>query len=390
MTNHTDQPLALLGGLSPSRFLQEYWQKKTLLVRQAIPGYQCPISPDELAGLSLEPELESRIIIEQGATPWELRHGPFNEETFRQLPETHWTLLVQAVDQFVPEMAALLEEFRFLPSWRFDDIMISYAAPGGSVGPHYDHYDVFLLQGKGHRRWKIGNSENSHSPIQPHPHLRLLAEFAQEDEWVLEPGDLLYLPPQIAHYGIAEDDCMTISIGLRAPSAAQVLTHFTDYLTQFLSEEQRYTDPDLALAESPSHIGSDALHRLQTLLQQHLADEQRLLDWFGQFVTDPRYPELLEGDDITPQQLRQELQEGATILRHPSARMAWSDHDDRLVLYASGSSRALPPALKELVQQLCDAHCLYQDNLISWMENPEGMELLCELLEQGSLEFSHD
>lgn len=146
----------LLGGLSAETFLREYWQRKPLLIRQAFPGFETPLSPDELAGLALEDEIESRIVLEHGAHPWELRRGPFTEEDFRTLPERDWTLLVQSVDQFVPEVGELLKAFRFLPSWRLDDIMISYAAPGGSVGPHYDNYDVFLLQGHGRRRWKLG------------------------------------------------------------------------------------------------------------------------------------------------------------------------------------------------------------------------------------------
>ncbi|WP_160327298.1 cupin domain-containing protein, partial [Pseudomonas citronellolis] len=142
-----DAPLQLLGGLTPREFMRDYWQKKPLLVRQAIPGFESPISPDELAGLALEDEVESRIVLEHGEHPWELRRGPFAEDAFSQLPEKDWTLLVQAVDQFVPEVAELIEDFKFLPKWRIDDVMISYAAPGGSVGPHFDNYDVFLLQG---------------------------------------------------------------------------------------------------------------------------------------------------------------------------------------------------------------------------------------------------
>ncbi|WP_279293382.1 cupin domain-containing protein, partial [Pseudomonas aeruginosa] len=153
---NADTPLQLLGGLTAAEFLRDYWQRKPLLVRQAIPDFESPLSADELAGLSLEESVESRIVLEHGKTPWEMRRGPFQEEDYQHLPEQDWTLLVQAVDQFVPEVAQLLEQFRFLPSWRIDDVMISYAAPGGGVGPHFDNYDVFLLQGHGRRRWKVG------------------------------------------------------------------------------------------------------------------------------------------------------------------------------------------------------------------------------------------
>lgn len=296
---NADTPLQLLGGLTAAEFLRDYWQRKPLLVRQAIPDFESPLSADELAGLSLEESVESRIVLEHGKTPWEMRRGPFQEEDYQHLPEQDWTLLVQAVDQFVPEVAQLLEQFRFLPSWRIDDVMISYAAPGGGVGPHFDNYDVFLLQGHGRRRWKVGQMCSSDSPLREHADLRILADFEQSDEWVLEPGDMLYLPPRLAHYGIAEDECMTYSIGFRAPSAAEVLTHFTDFLGQFLSDEERYTDAGLQpVGDDPHQIQRDALERLQGLIQEHMSDERLLLTWFGQFMTEPRYPELVAGEDI--------------------------------------------------------------------------------------------
>ena len=232
----SDIPLQILGGISAREFLRDYWQKKPLLIRQAIPGFQSPISPDELAGLSLEEDVESRLVIEHGESPWELRRGPFTEHTYQQLPERDWTLLVQAVDQLVPDVAELIEHFRFLPNWRIDDVMISYAAPGGGVGPHFDNYDVFLLQAHGQRRWRIGQMCDSESPMLAHGDLRILADFQGTEEWVLEPGDMLYLPPRLAHFGTAEDACMTYSVGFRAPSAAEVLTHFTDFLAQFLPD----------------------------------------------------------------------------------------------------------------------------------------------------------
>ena len=172
-----DIPLQLLGGITAREFLRDYWQKKPLLIRQAIPDFESPIDADELAGLALEEEVESRLVIEHGERPWELRRGPFAEDEFSKLPEREWTLLVQAVDQFVPEVSELLEHFRFLPSWRIDDVMISFAAPGGGVGPHFDNYDVFLLQGHGKRNWKIGQMCDSESPLLPHADLRILAGF---------------------------------------------------------------------------------------------------------------------------------------------------------------------------------------------------------------------
>lgn len=385
-----DTPLQLLGGLTPREFLRDYWQQKPLLIRQAIPGYQSPISPDELAGLSLEEEVESRIVIEHGDRPWELRRGPFAEDAYQHLPERDWTLLVQAVDQFVPETRELLEQFLFLPSWRIDDLMVSYAAPGGGVGPHYDNYDVFLLQAHGRRRWKLGQLCDSDSPLLEHPDLRILDGFEQSAEWVLEPGDMLYLPPRLAHYGIAEDECMTYSVGFRAPSASEVLTHFTDFLGQFLPDEERYSDAACAPASDPHQIQRDALERLKGLIDKHINDEQLLLTWFGQFMTEPRYPELVAGAEIDMAECFGTLADGALLVRNPSARLAWSEVDDYLVLFASGNSRCLDASLRELLKLICSADVLHLENLAPWLDSDEALTLIHELVKQGSLEFAAD
>ena len=385
-----DIPLQLLGGISAREFMRDYWQKKPLLVRQAVPGFESPISPDELAGLALEEEVESRLVIEHGERPWELRRGPFAEDTFATLPERDWTLLVQAVDQFVPEVAELLEQFKFLPKWRIDDVMISFAAPGGGVGPHFDNYDVFLLQGFGKRRWQIGQMCDSDSPLLAHADLKILAEFAKTEEWVLEPGDMLYLPPLLAHCGTAEDDCMTYSVGFRAPSAAEVLTHFTDFLGQFLPDEERYSDADAQPTDDPTQIQRDALDRLKALLNEHMSDERLLMTWFGQFMTEPRYPELISGIEIDEEVFLGSLEDGAVLIRNPSARMAWSEVGDDLVLFASGQSRLLSATLRELLKLICSADALHIANLGQWLVDDEGRNLLVELVIQGSLEFADE
>ena len=385
-----DTPLQLLGGLTAREFLRDYWQKKPLLVRQAIPDFESPISPDELAGLALEEEVESRLVIEHGERPWELQRGPFNEDTFQDLPERDWTLLIQAVDQFVPEVAELLEDFKFLPKWRIDDLMISFAAPGGGVGPHFDNYDVFLLQAHGHRRWQIGQMCDSDSPLLPHADLKILAEFEPTDEWVLEPGDMLYLPPRLAHNGIAEDDCMTYSVGFRAPSAAEVLTHFTDFLGQFLPDEERYSDADIQPSEDPNQIQRDALERLKALLNEHMSDERLLMTWFGQFMTEPKYPELVAGIEIEEEDFLGALEDGAILIRNPSARMAWSEVGEDLVLFASGQSRLVSASLRELLKLICSADALHVENLGAWLADDEGRTLLWELVKQGSLEFADE
>ncbi|AUF97062.1 cupin [Pseudomonas sp. 02C 26] len=387
---NSDTPLQLLGGLTAREFLRDYWQKKPLLVRQAFTDFESPIDPDELAGLALEEEVESRLVLEHGERPWELRRGPFTEDDFATLPERDWTLLVQAVDQFVPEVAELLESFRFLPSWRIDDVMISYAAPGGSVGPHFDNYDVFLLQGYGTRNWKVGQMCDSDSKLLEHADLRILADFEQTDEWRLEPGDMLYLPPRLAHFGVAEDNCLTYSVGFRAPSAAEVLTHFTDFLSQFLPDEERYSDADAQPVSDPHQIQHDALDRLKALLAEHMGDERLLLTWFGQFMTEPRYPEQVAGEPLNEEELIDSLEQGAILIRNPSARLAWSEVDDNLLLFASGQSRLLSGHLRDLLKMICAADALHIENLGQWLKDEEGLTLVCQLVEQGSLGFANE
>jgi 50S ribosomal protein L16 3-hydroxylase len=383
-------PLEILGGISADVFLRDYWQKKPLLIRQAIPHFVSPLDGNDLAGLSLEELVESRIVLEHGETPWQLKQGPFEDDTYSTLPERDWTLLVQAVDQFSPEVAEVLEHFKFLPSWRVDDVMISFAVPGGSVGPHYDNYDVFLLQAEGQRNWKVGQMCDNQSAILEHPDLRILKEFEQTDEWVLEPGDMLYLPPRLAHWGIAKTDCMTWSVGFRAPSTAEAVTHYADFVARFLPDEQRYGDATMSPVSNPNCIRPEDIQRLRQLISEQLDDDRMLLTWFGQHMTEPRYPDLLVGSDISADELQDTLNQGAVFTRNPTARFAWShiqlDTEPAVVFFVSGNSRILSEHLVPLLDLLCDADAMHMDNLEPWINDAEASTLLCELIKQGSLE----
>ena len=390
MSNPLNTPLEILGGISAEVFLRDYWQKKPLLIRQAIANFESPLEGNDLAGLSLEEMVESRIVLEHGETPWQLKHGPFDDDTYSSLPERDWTLLVQAVDQFSPEVAEVLEHFQFLPNWRIDDVMISFAVPGGSVGPHYDNYDVFLLQAEGQRTWKVGQMCNSESPLLAHPDLRILDGFEQTDEWVLEPGDMLYLPPRLAHWGIAQTECMTWSIGFRAPSTAEVVTHYADFVARFLPDEERYTDANMSPVSNPNYIRPEDIQRLRALISEQLDDDRMLLTWFGQHMTEPRYPDLLVGSDLSLEQLKETLDNGAVFTRNPTARLAWShiqlDTEQASVFFVSGNSRIISEHLVVLLDLLCSADALYSGNLQPWLNDAEASTLLCELIKQGSLE----
>ena len=280
----------ILGDLTADQFLAEYWQKKPLLIRNAIPNFEPPINGDDLAGLSLEAEVESRLVI---GDDWALEHGPFEESRFASLPEQNWSLLVQGVDLWVPEVADLLSSFDFLPSWRVDDIMVSYAEDGGNVGPHFDYYDVFLIQGEGQRHWQIGQLCSEADLHTDSTALKILKNLEVSDEWTLNPGDMLYLPPKIAHHGVAIGQCTTFSVGFRAPAATEMLD---DLATELLSRDitpNHLQDPPLNAAMANEPISGAYIQQVKELLQQTLDDEQMLGEWFAQFMTEPKYPSLV-------------------------------------------------------------------------------------------------
>jgi len=281
---------SILGDLTADQFLAEYWQKKPLLIRNAIPNFEPPIDGDDLAGLSLEAEVESRLVIGED---WALEHGPFEESRFASLPEQNWSLLVQGVDLWVPEVADLLSSFDFLPSWRVDDIMVSYAEDGGNVGPHFDYYDVFLIQGEGQRHWQIGQLCSEADLHTDSTALKILKNLEVSDEWTLNPGDMLYLPPKIAHHGVAIGQCTTFSVGFRAPAATEMLD---DLATELLSRDitpNHLQDPPLNAAMANEPISGAYIQQVKELLQQTLDDEQMLGEWFAQFMTEPKYPSLV-------------------------------------------------------------------------------------------------
>lgn len=248
-----------LGGLSPATFLARYWQKQPLLVRGALPRYTPPLAPEELAGLACEEEVESRVVTFDGST-WHLETGPFRPTSFPKRGTKNWTLLVQDLDEHVPEVGELLEHLDFLPTWRIDDVMASFAVPGGSVGPHYDEYDVFLLQVTGTRRWQI-TTRYDRDDLREDSSLKLLGNFTPEQEWLVEPGDLLYLPPHVAHFGVAETNCTTYSLGCRAPSHADLVAQMAGMFLSELDEKRRYTDPDLRAQERAFGVSPSAAAR---------------------------------------------------------------------------------------------------------------------------------
>lgn len=274
----------MLGNLTPSDFLRDYWHKKPLLIRNAIPGFKGLLEPRALIALSCSEETQSRLVTYHKGN-WSLTNGPFEKRDFKKLPES-WTLLVQGVNHFLPEAEKLLMQFDFVPHARLDDLMVSFAPDGGGVGPHFDSYDVFLLQGMGKRKWQI--SENSCPDLVPDAPLRILSRFEPGEEWILEPGDMLYLPPKYAHNGIAVGDSMTYSIGFRAPSHQELATQFLIHLQDHLEIEGMYEDPDLEKQEHPAEIGMGMLKKVSGILDRITWNDDDVGRFLGMYLSEPK------------------------------------------------------------------------------------------------------
>lgn len=376
----------ILGKISKERFLKEYWQKKPLLIRQAYPGFKPLIPADELAGMSLEPEIESRIIMENGPDcPWQLINGPFEEDTFNNLPENKWTLLIQGVDQWLPEAADLLQEFNFIPNWRIDDLMISFATDGGSVGPHYDQYDVFLLQAEGQREWRIGQICGEQDDFLSETKLRILSQFTESDRWLLEPGDMLYLPPRLAHYGISQGHCQTYSIGFRAPSRSELMHSLVDQIDASSDEDQRYGDPDLPLQHHSGEISDAALDQVRDFMLQALEDRVLLSDTLGKLMTEAKYSDEMEGgnnDKYLIEDLRFDLQ-ATEIYRELQSRFAFNKTGLHYTFYAGGKVFPMQANSLELAHYLTQQRQYQGFELQQLCQNRDNENLLLDLWKEG-------
>lgn len=383
----------MIHNLDITDFLKNYWQKKPLLIRAAFPNYQAPISPDELAGLACEDFIESRIIQEnRSGIKWSLENGPFAESRFSTLPETHWTLLIQGLNRAFPEFDDLLHQFNFIPSWRVDDLMASYAAPNGSVGPHLDQYDVFLLQASGRRQWMINEQAVDKDNFEADIPLKIIKDFTAESEWILEAGDMLYLPANVAHYGIGLEDCMTFSIGFRAPSHADLLTSFVDDHISELNDNLRYKDPELSTDLNPGEISANAIHKVQEILLSQFKDKSKVEDWFGRFVTDYlNNNDHLEENNLSSSEFLKEFNSSGFIHRIASVRANYLiDQKGELKLFINGVNYNLKVDTDEIVKLFCNQHKHTYKNLKTLLDNNNSLAFLCELYNAGYVEFSNE
>jgi 50S ribosomal protein L16 3-hydroxylase len=374
--------------IDPVPFLKRYWQKRPLLMRGAFPKFRDPVTRDELAGLSCESDVESRLVMERGgAKPWQVTPGPQQAARLRRLPRSHWTLLVQNVDRFVPGVAALLAPFRFIPDWRVDDVMVSFAPKGGGVGPHVDSYDVFLLQGQGRRRWRI--ARRGPRDLRPGLDLRILRHFHAEDEWILNPGDLLYLPPGVAHEGVALEECLTYSIGLRAPSLLELLAATQQRLAQEGGAAELYRDPRLAPARLPGEVSRAAVRRMRRLLEGGLrrlgeADFDALV---GELLTDPKGAIVSAGRRVSASTLKARLKKGSVLVRSPESRLVFLRRGGATDLFADGRRFPLGPQLAFAAPLLTSERRLPAPLLTPHLKKRGFVELLAALTSAGAFRF---
>ncbi len=367
-------------------FLREYWQKKPLVIRQGFKNFQDPISADEIAGLACEEEVESRLVYKNGEQ-WQAEFGPF--QSYEHLGDKNWSLVVQALDNWSEDAAKMIEPFRFLPHWRLDDLMVSFATPGGGVGPHIDWYDVFICQGSGKRNWRVGD-KGQHREYAAHPALLHVDAFDAIIDVELMPGDILYIPPGFPHDGITLETSLSFSVGFRTHSAVSLLSGFADHLIDNEQGGQLITDPERQSTQHCGAISSDDFAKIKQQLTSLTSDDEMLRDFIGAFYTQAKHELDLQADD--------------ELSAHHDIKLAMAEHNlMRLggarafyfpetvingVCYIDGKKVTFSPAIADIVKLMCDQVEITPAQLTPWMASDELITFLAEQLAAGYWYFS--
>ncbi|MCS3458350.1 cupin domain-containing protein [Aeromonas sp. BIGb0445] len=370
--------------LDIAHFLEHHWQKRPLLIKGGFTQFQDPISPDELAGLAMEKEIESRLVTCKD-DQWTAEHGPF--EDYDQLSERDWTLLIQACNHWAPEVHELAVPFQFIPGWRFDDVMVSFSTPGGGVGPHIDQYDVFITQGVGKRHWRVGDAQQI-TEYAAHRALRHCGPFEAIIDVEMEPGDILYIPPGFPHEGYAIEPSMNFSVGFRAPDARDLLTSFADHLIDNEIRTERYADPDLKPCRHHGEIQQHELHRLRELMQQALDDETLFKEWFGATISEAKHDldvmPLPQDDapDYSSDEVADLLTQGQPAVRVPGLRCVWFS-DDNQTCYIDGEAWTLGEPDGAALKLLCDRDLVTQSDMVDLADQAGFLHLFTRLVNRG-------
>lgn len=378
------QPLDVLGGITAEQFLAEYWQKKPLLVRNALPEIANLLEPNDVMELALDENVSARLIKQKDKDPnqWSVKSSPLTKADFQKMPKL-WTLLVQAVDHYSFDLAELWKKFPFIPQWRRDDIMVSYAPKGGSVGKHFDFYDVFLVQGHGHRRWQLGQMCDAESEFVAGQPLKILPEMEVHFDEVLAPGDLLYVPPGLSHYGVAEDDCLTYSFGFRMPNVAEMMDRVSDKFAADQLLKNPLTDIIRDKISPIGQISQAELEYLKTELLAQLQNPTVLEDALMSLMSEPKYPENIpEAEAIGTGDLEEALDQGYSLILEPASRLLYTEDENELLFWANGEGICISEAFAPILKQLADgSSVLLDENLY----DPDMLEDIVNLLNESIL-----
>ena len=372
------ESLAVLGGITAEQFLNEYWQKKPLLVRNAMPEIMGLLEPEDVKELALEEDVSARLIRQKNKNPneWHVKSSPLTKGDFQKLPNL-WTILVQAVDHYSFDIAELWKKFPFIPQWRRDDIMVSYAPKGGSVGKHFDFYDVFLVQGHGHRRWQLGQMCDESTEFVADQPLKLLSQMSVNFDEVLAPGDLLYVPPGLAHYGVAEDDCLTFSFGFRMPNLAEM----TDRLSEQFAKNSVLTNPLVDITRIKTNaigeINNSEFSYLKTQLLDYLTQAPEFDAAIMEYMSESKYPNSIpEPEEIVVDDLLEVINGGYQLILEPASRLLYRQQDQLLDFWANGENICISQSFQAQLKQIADGESLTFDEEFNHTDILEDIVLL--------------
>lgn len=378
------EPLAVLGGITAEQFLAEYWQKKPLLVRNGLPEIVGLLEPQDVQELALEEHASARLIRQKDKNPneWHVKSSPLTKGDFQKLPKL-WSILVQAVDHYSFDLSELWKKFPFIPQWRRDDIMVSYAPKGGSVGKHFDFYDVFLVQGHGHRRWQLGQMCDANTSFVPNQPLKLLPEIDVQFDEILAPGDLLYVPPGMAHYGVAEDDCLTFSFGFRMPNVAGMMERISDQFSANSLLQNPVVDIARKQMSQIGEINASELSHLKDLVLAQLQDSAALDAAIMSYMSEPKYPDNIpEADEIEADDLKEILHEGYEVLLEPASRLLYKEKSGTLNFWGNGEALFIAQSFEQKLKAIANGESLAFD---SQFNNDETLENVAHLLNESIL-----
>lgn len=372
------QPLDVLGGITAEQFLAEYWQKKPLLVRNALPEIADMLEPNDVMELALDENITARLIKQKDRDPnqWSVKSSPLLKADFQKMPKL-WTLLVQAVDHYSFDLAELWKKFPFIPQWRRDDIMVSYAPQGGSVGKHFDFYDVFLVQGYGHRRWQLGQMCDADTDFVAGQPLKLLPEIDVNFDEVLAPGDLLYVPPGLSHYGVAEDECLTFSFGFRMPNVTDMMDRVCDKFSQNELLKNPLLDIIRDHQSSIGQITQNELEYLKAKIFEQLQNSTMIEDAIVSLMSEPKYPENIpEAEKIGTGDLEEALEQGYSLILEPASRLLYTDQENELLFWANGESICISEQFAPHLKNIADGQAVALDESLFDQDILEDIAML--------------